>query len=533
MADAESVEATINEEARHRLATDAICASELPAAPPILSPCSRLPAAILPRARRLSPHSRHLTPTPRPPPSQYKVWKKNTPFLYDIVLTHALEWPSLTVQWMPDKRTPAGKDYSVQRLILGTHTNDGEQNYLMLGEVHLPLEDTEIDARKYDDERGEAGGFAGVSSKIEITQRINHEGEVNRARYMPQNPYLIATKSPSPDVYVFDYTKHPSKPKADGAFEPDLVLKGHAKEGYGLAWNPHEEGHLLSGSDDAQICYFDITQGTKASHNVQATTTYKGHTNVVEDVAFSCHHASLFGSVGDDCKLLIWDTRDKRTDKAKHSVDAHSKEINCLAFNPFSEHLLATGSADKTVALWDLRSLKSKLHSFEVTGAAPTWVPSDLRPTAHPRLTPHPSPLQGHTEEIFQVSWSPFSETILGSASSDRRMHVWDLSKIGEEQATPSPRPARPSPPLSHRLLPAPRPQSPEDAEDGPPELLFIHGGHTSKVSDFGWNPNEPWIIASVADDNVLQVWSPAENIVVEEEGGDEEGGDVADDDLE
>ena len=23
--------------------------------------------------------------------------------------------------------------------------------------------------------------------------------------------------------------------------------------------------------------------------------------------------------------------------------------------------------------------------------------------------------------------------------------------------------------------------QSPEDAEDGPPELLFIHGGHTAK----------------------------------------------------
>ena len=34
----------------------------------------------------------------------------------------------------------------------------------------------EIDARKYDDERGEAGGFAGVSAKIEITQKINHEG---------------------------------------------------------------------------------------------------------------------------------------------------------------------------------------------------------------------------------------------------------------------------------------------------------------------------------------------------------------------
>ena len=33
---------------------------------------------------------------------EYKIWKKNTPFLYDLVMTHALEWPSLTVQWLPD-----------------------------------------------------------------------------------------------------------------------------------------------------------------------------------------------------------------------------------------------------------------------------------------------------------------------------------------------------------------------------------------------------------------------------------------------
>ena len=32
---------------------------------------------------------------------EYKIWKKNTPFLYDLVMTHNLEWPSLTVQWLP------------------------------------------------------------------------------------------------------------------------------------------------------------------------------------------------------------------------------------------------------------------------------------------------------------------------------------------------------------------------------------------------------------------------------------------------
>ena len=37
-----------------------------------------------------------------------------------------------------------------------------------------------------DGERQEAGGFSGGNTKIEIVQKINHEGEVNRARYMPQ-----------------------------------------------------------------------------------------------------------------------------------------------------------------------------------------------------------------------------------------------------------------------------------------------------------------------------------------------------------
>lgn len=102
---------------------------------------------------------------------EYKIWKKNTPFLYDLVITHAMEWPSLTVQWLPDRLEPAGKDYSVQKLILGTHTSDNEPNYLMLAEVQLPLDDTENDARHYDDERGEIGGFGVASGKVK--QRVN------------------------------------------------------------------------------------------------------------------------------------------------------------------------------------------------------------------------------------------------------------------------------------------------------------------------------------------------------------------------
>lgn len=119
------------------------------------------------------------------------------------------------------------------------------------------------------------------------------------------------------------------------------------------------------------------------------------------------------------------------------------------------------------------------------------------------------SPLQtfeGHTDQVYSIHWSPFNESILASCSADRRIALWDLSRIGMEQ-------------------------TPEDAEDGPPELLFLHGGHTSKVNDFSWNPTYDWCLGGVSEDNVLQVWNPNEDVYAEEgddedEDEDEEGGD-------
>ena len=109
---------------------------------------------------------------------------------------------------------------------------------------------------------------------MQIIQQINHDGEVNRARYMPQNPFIIATKTVSAEVFVFDYSKHPSKPPLDGACSPDIRLRGHSTEGYGLSWSKFKEGHLLSGSDDAQICLWDISANSK-NKTLEATQIFK------------------------------------------------------------------------------------------------------------------------------------------------------------------------------------------------------------------------------------------------------------------
>ncbi|KAK9379627.1 WD40-repeat-containing domain protein [Kockiozyma suomiensis] len=392
---------------------------------------------------------------------EYKIWKKNSPFLYDLVISSALEWPTLTTQWFPDKETHAGKNYTTHRLLLGTHTSGYDQNYLQIAHVNLPNMDEPLDLRQYDEEKEEIGGHAQSESRLTIHQRIVHEGEVNRARYMPQNPDIIATMSVSGDVLVFDRTKHPLQPT--GACRPEMRLVGHSKEGYGLSWNAHKQGHLLTGSEDTTVALWDINSYSKSNTKLSPAKQFTTHSAIVNDVSWHAHHDSLFGSVSDDLTLQIHDTRSTSATPVQ-KVQAHSEAVNAVSFNPASEYILATASADKTVALWDLRKLSICLHS-----------------------------LQGHNDDVTSLQWSPHDETILASASHDRRVIVWDVSRIGQEQTQ-------------------------EDAEDGPPELLFIHGGHTNRISDFSWSPTMPWVIASAAEDNLLQVWKPADSIVAVDE---------------
>lgn len=214
-------------------------------------------------------------------------------------------------------------------------------------QVRLPLADLETDGRAYDDDKGEVGGFGAAGGRVAVTQCIPHDGEVNRARAMPHNPFLVATKTVSSEVYVFDYTKHPSKPEG-GKCNPDLRLAGHKAEGYGLAWSPHTEGRLLSGSDDAQICIWDVAAAPRGARTLDATSVFREHLGVVEDVAWHGRQPHVFGSVGDDKALILWDARNPRGVTSR--TDAHGAEVNCLHFNPFNEFVLATGSADRTVS---------------------------------------------------------------------------------------------------------------------------------------------------------------------------------------
>ena len=135
---------------------------------------------------------------------EYKNWMVAAPQIYDVCMAKRLKWPSLTCEWLPGFLESPVEGWNRHQLLLGTHTDGDEGNELLIACVDLPDVDTEIDTSK---------DFG--RDTCEVVLRLAHPGgEVNRARAMPQNPSVLATKTGSAAVRLVDYTKHPSTPDA-------------------------------------------------------------------------------------------------------------------------------------------------------------------------------------------------------------------------------------------------------------------------------------------------------------------------------
>ncbi|PON57805.1 Guanine nucleotide-binding protein, beta subunit [Parasponia andersonii] len=75
-------------------------------------------------------------------------------------------------------------------------------------------------------------------------------------------------------------------------------------------------------------------------------------------------------------------------------------QLRNLSFNSHNEWILATGSTEGTVDIFDLRTKLQKL------------------------LT-----LSNHDErDVTHVEWDPIHENLLASASCDRKVIIWDLN---------------------------------------------------------------------------------------------------------
>ncbi|KAK3258249.1 hypothetical protein CYMTET_32698 [Cymbomonas tetramitiformis] len=125
-------------------------------------------------------------------------------------------------------------------------------------------------------------------------------------------------------------------------------------------WSQPEQfgGQLLATSTSArEILVVDMDAPGGA---VPLLTIEEAHELEVWMVVFDRWHSDLLFSGADDCTFKGWDLRqgcdDPALDVRFSNRKAHGAGVCCIAPSPMSEYVVATGSYDGFVRLWDTRS---------------------------------------------------------------------------------------------------------------------------------------------------------------------------------